>query len=129
MKLKIIHTIQTNNFNPDFNQQVANLMATVKPQLPYVVLYHDYHCDYHNDYAMSICQVVADGRDFDINLNIKRFTEFAHGPFTIANLVEAWQNEWSMEDDHELKRLYSYDFEYYHANGEFSIFLALDESN
>lgn len=126
MKLKIIQTIKTNNFAPDFNTQVKTLMEKAKPELPYVVLYHNYQGNYHNDYEMSICKIVT--KEHDFNFDTKDFIEFAHGRFTISNLVEAWQKAWAMEDQHTIERKYDYDLEYYTNDGKFSIFLSLNNT-
>lgn len=131
MKLYVLKSIRTNNFNDDNLMEKINAMWEVSSrelgnyQNTIYGLYYDYESDYKGDY--SLCVAIEEGAgtsliDIPENINYEIFKVDTMGE---QGVVKSWGKIWELEEAGELERTYTYDFEKYYPNGEIEIHVAL----
>ncbi|KWW11426.1 MULTISPECIES: effector binding domain-containing protein [Peribacillus] len=131
MKLKVINSIRTNNFNDErLMQRITELWQKASDRLAdhqgiTHAVYHKYESDYKGDYSLSITVEDDDGEpSLEIPNNVKYEifivdTKVEHG------VINTWKEIWAREDAGTLERAYSFDFEKYYPNGEIEVYIAL----
>lgn len=132
MELTIINKIRTNNFNDELSmRKIMNMWKDASTKLSSheghtYGLYYDYESDYKGDYTLA---VAIEGKSdssimmpHDIDYEIfKVDTDEEQGIFN------AWEKIWKKEEDGQLNRAYTYDFEKYYTDGNIEIFIAVQE--
>lgn len=131
MKLKIINSVQTNNFSDDLLMQKiiglweeASNRLTNQEIITYGV-YHKYESDYKGDYTLSIAIEDNDGETSLEIPNNTRYEIFNVDPTEEQGVINTWRRIWERENANTLVRAYSFDFEKYYPNGEIEIYIAL----
>ncbi|MGM0125213.1 hypothetical protein IGI37_002611 [Enterococcus sp. AZ194] len=133
MKFSILKSERTNNFtDPAIQTKILSLWeinaSTVQETFEkggtIVCVYHAYQTNYKGDYSVSLCpEEVADGI-FDTTKY--QWKEYIVDSDDKLGVINTWQKIWAEEDNQQIKRVYDFDFEQYKANGEVSIFVAID---
>lgn len=131
MRLKVINSVRTNNFNDDqllqkitkLWEQASNYL-TNQEVITYGV-YHNYESDYKGDYSLSIA--IEDETTEPI---LEISTQSKYEIFKVdtredQGVVNTWKKIWECEKAGTLARAYSYDFEKYYPDGEIEIYIAL----
>lgn len=131
MKLKVINSVRTNNFNDDLLlQKITELWEQASNQLTnqevttYGV-YHNYDSDYKGDYSLSIA---FEDNNSEPLLEISTDTKYEIFKVDTRDnqgVVNTWRKIWKRENAGTLARAYSYDFERYSPDGEVEIYIAL----
>jgi predicted transcriptional regulator YdeE len=131
LKLTIINSIRTNNFNDDqLMQKITGLWKEASDRLTdreiitYGV-YHMYESDYKGDYSLSIA--IEDNYSeplLEIPNNAK-YEVFNVDTTEEQGVLNTWKKIWELENAGTLERAYSYDFEKYYPNGEIEIHIAI----
>ncbi|WP_322903708.1 GyrI-like domain-containing protein [Paenibacillus campi] len=132
MKLYTIHSIRTNNFK---DTEMLEKIQTVwqqayrhlgeQSQTVYGV-YHDYENDYKGDYSLSTA--IADRYDGAVELELPVATEYRVFEVLSANpqgVIQQWKHIWQLEEQGELSRAYTFDYEQYEPDGKITIHIAL----
>ena len=136
MKFSIIETERTNNFtDPAIQAKITGLWeknseAVKKAAEKGTVIacvYHEYESNYQGDYAVSLCFEGTEQADFDTD----KFTwkKYPIDRRDAQGILTTWRQIWSEEENQQLQRKYSFDFEQYAPDGEVAIFIAIEESD
>jgi predicted transcriptional regulator YdeE len=131
MKLKIINSVRTNNFNDDqvlqkitaLWEQASNHL-TNQEIITYGV-YHNYESDYKGDYSLSIA---IEDHTIEPILEISpqsKYEIFKVDTREDQGVLNTWRKIWERENAGTLVRGYTFDFEKYYPNGEIEIYIAL----
>jgi len=131
MRLSIINTVRTNNFNDEqLMEKIAELWKEASKSLSnqntiiYGVYYH-YESDYKGDYTLSIA-VEDNEREPSLEiLNTAKYEIFNVDKTEEQGVINTWKQIWKREDSGTLKRAYTYDFEKYYPNGEIEIYIGI----
>lgn len=132
MKLKIIEKVRTNNFNDEnVMQKITAMWEKASPVLSNLNdhvygLYYDYESDYKGDYTLCVAVEGKDEPSIVIPNNIK-YEIFKVDTHDEQGIFNTWNEIWKKEDEDQLKRAYTYDFEKYYPNGNIEIFIAVKE--
>jgi len=89
-------------------------------------LYHEYESDYKGDYTLC---VAIEGRD-ESSVAIPddtKYEVFKVNTNDEQGIFNTWNEIWKKEDENELKRAYTYDFEKYYPDGSIAIYIAIKE--
>ncbi|WP_071458478.1 GyrI-like domain-containing protein [Bacillus massilinigeriensis] len=130
MKLTIINSVRTNNFNdPLLLEKITRLWQQTSSRINQenVVygVYHDYESDYKGDYTLSIATEDSNGEpSLDLPDNAA-YEVFHVDTAEETGIINVWKKIWECEDSCTLKRAYTYDFEKYYPNGKIEIYIAL----
>lgn len=131
MKLTVINSIRTNNFNDDLiMQKISKLWKEAFNQLTnhenitYGV-YHDYESDYKGDYSLSIAIENSDREPFIEIPNNEKYEIFKVDTSEEQGIFNTWNKIWDREEEGTLKRAYTYDFEKYYPNGDIEVHIAV----
>ena len=128
MKLKILSTVKTNNFkDSEMMNKIGGLWAqnenivreTFQSNQSVFVVYHNYESDYRGDYSVSLC--IASEENFDFDYSTITWVDYSVDSNSETGIIDTWKQIWKDEDENILKRLYSFDFEQYNADGSISI--------
>ena len=136
MKFSIMATERTNNFtDPAIQAKITGLWeknsgAVKKAAEKGTVIacvYHEYESNYQGDYAVSLCFEETEQADFDTD----KFTwkKYPIDRRDAQGILTTWRQIWSEEENQQLQRRYSFDFEQYAPDGEVTIFIAIAESD
>ncbi|MED4285207.1 effector binding domain-containing protein [Priestia megaterium] len=133
MKLKILKSIRTNNFNDiylvDKIQRIwreASIHFPKEKVATYGV-YHKYSSNYKGDYTLSIA-IEGDSNTSETTLTIPDDTKYKQFQVDLKDelgVINTWKKIWELEEKGELMRAYTYDFEKYDPNGKIEIFIAI----
>lgn len=131
MKLTIINSVRTNNFNDDhLLQKITGLwkeasnLLTNQEIITYGV-YHQYESDYKGDYSLSIA---IEDNNSEPSLEIANNTKyeiFSVDAKEEQGVVNTWKKIWQLESAGTLQRAYSYDFEKYYPDGKIKVYIAI----
>lgn len=130
LKLSILNSIRTNNFNDErVMQKITGLWKEASERLPknentYGV-YHEYESDYKGDYSLSIAIEGINGESFIEIPKNEKYRIFKVDTSESQGIFNTWSKIWEQEQAGKLKRAYSYDFEKYYPNGEVEIHIAI----
>jgi predicted transcriptional regulator YdeE len=130
MKLTVLQSIRTNNFN---DQQMAEKFTNMwseasrlirnKDSITYGV-YYGYDSNYKGDYSVSVAVEDMEGDEF-IELPVKgKYKIFQVDTNNEQGIYHTWSEIWEEEEAGLLKRAYSYDYEKYYPNGKIEIYIA-----
>ncbi|WP_156291881.1 GyrI-like domain-containing protein [Oceanobacillus salinisoli] len=131
MKLSIISSIRTNNFNDELvGQKITEMWKeaskhlTKNENITYGV-YHNYESDYKGDYSLSIGMEDNNSNSFlEIPKN-EKYLIFNVNTSEEQGIFNAWRKIWDQEEAGTLERAYSMDFEKYYPTGEIEIYIAV----
>ncbi|MEF7658797.1 GyrI-like domain-containing protein [Bacillus thuringiensis] len=131
MKLTIINSVRTNNFNDSFLiQKITKLWKessnrlTNKEIITYAV-YHNYESNYKGDYSLSIAIEDNNGEPSLEIPNNAKYEIFNVDTAVENGVVNTWKEIWERENAGTLERIYKYDFEKYYPNGEIEVYIAI----
>jgi len=130
LKLSIIKSIRTNNFNDErIMQKITDLWQEASEQLPknentYGV-YHNYESDYKGDYSLSIAIENHNGESMIEIPKNNKYRIFKVDTTDPQGIFHTWSKIWEQEEAGILQRAYSFDFEKYYPNGEIEIHIAI----
>ena len=136
MKFSIMATERTNNFTDSAIQAKItglwekNSEAVKKAAEKGTVIacvYHEYESNYQGDYAVSLCFEETEQADFDT----EKYTwkKYPIDRRDAQSILTTWRQIWSEEENQQLQRKYSFDYEQYAPDGEVAIFIAIEESD
>ncbi|MFD9626870.1 GyrI-like domain-containing protein [Peribacillus muralis] len=129
MKLKIINSLRTNNFNDDLLlERIKELWQQASPGLANKItyaVYHNYESDYKGDYSLSITVEDDDGLQSLEIPNFAKYDVFSVDTTVEHGVLNTWKEIWAREDAGALERAYSFDFEKHYPNGEIEVYIAL----
>ena len=130
MELKIIEKIRTNNFNDEHVMQKitdmwknASNVLTDKNENVYG-LYHEYESDYKGDYTLCVAVEGRDKSSVAIPDDTK-YEVFKVNTNDEQGIFNTWNEIWKKEDENQLNRAYTYDFEKYYPDGNIDIYIAV----
>ena len=132
MELTIINKIRTNNFNDEHvMQKITDMWKGALTELSKhegntYGLYYEYESNYKGDYTLG---VAIEGKD-ESTIVIPHDTK--HEVFKVntdeeQGIFNTWNEIWKKEEEGQLKRAYTYDFEKYYPDGNIDIYIAVKE--
>lgn len=130
MELKVIEKIRTNNFNDERVMQKitdmwksASNVLTDKNENVYG-LYHEYESNYKGDY--TLCVAIEDKDKSSVAIpNDTKYEVFKVNTDDEQGVFNTWNEIWKKEDENQLNRAYTYDFEKYYPDGNIDIYIAV----
>lgn len=129
MKLSIIHTIRTNNFNDaHIMQKITEAWKSASAHLSesenVYGVYHEYQSDFKGDYSLSIA--VEDKASGSIEIpHGAKYKVFKVDTEEEQGIYDTWNKIWKQEDAGMIDRAYTFDFEKYYPAGEIEIHIAI----
>ncbi|TQS76037.1 AraC family transcriptional regulator [Ornithinibacillus gellani] len=130
MELKVIGKIRTNNFNDEHvMQKITDMWKNASNVLPdknenVYGLYHEYESDYKGDY--TLCVAVEDRDKSSIAIpDDTKYEVFKVNTNDEQGIFNTWNEIWKKEDENQLNRAYTYDFEKYYPDGNIDIYIAV----
>lgn len=130
MNVTILNSIRTNNFDDkQVMQKITGMWKNASTELAehhgsIYGLYHEYESDYKGDYTLSVA--IEGTNESSIHIPeetiyevFKVDTEAEHGIFN------TWRDIWNKEENDQLERAYTYDFERYKPDGAIDIYIAV----
>ncbi|MCH1626716.1 GyrI-like domain-containing protein [Ferdinandcohnia quinoae] len=129
MKLKLINSVRTNNFNDkEIMDKIKALWEDATRSLQNYQnsifgVYFDYESNYKGDYSLAVAI-----EDVEASFGIpdtENYTVFKVDTTDKQGIFKAWSNIWQLEEHGELNRAYTIDFEKYHPNGDVEIHIAV----
>ena len=132
MELTIINKIRTNNFNDErVIQKITDMWKGALTELSNhegntYGLYYEYESNYKGDYTLG---VAIEGKD-ESTIVIPHDTK--HEVFKVntdeeQGIFNTWNEIWKKEEEGQLQRAYTYDFEKYYPDGNIDIYIAVKE--
>lgn len=132
MELTIINKIRTNNFNDErVMQKITDMWKGASIELSNYKgntygLYYEYESDYKGDYTLGVAIEGKSESSIAIPHDIK------HEIFKVntdeeQGIFNAWNEIWKKEEEGQLNRAYTYDFEKYYPDGNIDIYIAVKE--
>jgi len=132
LKLKILKSIRTNNFNDIYLKDKIQRIwreASIhfpKDKVATYGVYHKYSSNYKGDYTLSIA-IADNSNNSETTLTIPddtKYKQFQVDPKDELGVINTWKKIWELEETGNLKRAYTYDFEKYDPSGKIEIFIA-----
>ena len=132
MELTIINKIRTNNFNDDrVMQKITDLWKGALTELSNhegntYGLYYEYESDYKGDYTLG---VAIEGKDESTVVipHDTKYEVFKVNTDEEQGIFNTWNEIWKKEEEGQLERAYTYDFEKYYPDGSIDIYIAVKE--
>lgn len=132
MELKIIEKIRTNNFNDEHVMQKitdmwknASTVLSKKDDIVYG-LYHEYDSNYKGDYTLCVA-VEGKGEPSIVIPAHTKYEVFKVNTNDEQGVFNTWNEIWKKENEGQLKRAYTYDFEKYYPDENIDICIAVKE--
>lgn len=136
MKFSIMATERTNNFTDSaiqakitglWEKNSEAVKKAAEKGMVIACVYHEYESNYQGDYAVSLCFEETEQADFDTD----KYTwkKYPVDRRDAQGILTTWRQIWSEEENQQLQRKYSFDFEQYAPDGEVAIFIAIEESD
>ncbi|WPP39963.1 GyrI-like domain-containing protein [Paenibacillus hunanensis] len=132
MKLYTIHSIRTNNFkDTEMLEKIQEVWQQAyshldgRPVTLYGV-YHDYENDYKGDYSLTTA--IAESYDGATALELPvtaQYRVFEAATSDPQGVIQQWKQIWQLEEQGELSRAYTFDYEQYEPDGRITIHIAL----
>lgn len=131
MKLYLINSIRTNNFN---DEQMLGKIKTMWGEASRKLenhrnsvygVYYNYESDYKGDYSLSVAIEDNNGKSFIEIPNNEKYEVFKVDTTDEQGIIKTWSEIWKQEETGSLNRAYSYDFEKYYPNGEIEIHITI----
>lgn len=130
MQLKVIEKIRTNNFNDNqVMQKITSMWKNASSSLAnnngnVYGLYHEYESNYKGDY--TLCVAVEDKAEVSIIIPDEiKYKVFQVDTSDEQGIFSTWNEIWNKEEEGQLKRAYTFDFEKYYPDGNVDIFIAV----
>ncbi|MFU0790456.1 MAG: effector binding domain-containing protein [Virgibacillus proomii] len=134
MKLNLLRSIRTNNFNDNqLIKKMEHMWKEASSKLKHhkgnvYGVYYDYESNYKGDYSLG---VAINDRDSNVdNRMIMEIPDVKYKIFDVdttdeLGIMKAWSKIWELEESGSLKRAYTYDYEKYDPNGNIEIYIAV----
>lgn len=131
MKLFLVNSIRTNNFN---DKEMMGKIKTMweeayrnleQHQSSIYGVYYDYESNYKGDYSLSVAIGDRYGQSFIEIPKNEKYKIFKVDTSDELGVVKTWKRIWELEEAGLLERVYTYDFEKYLPNGEIEIHIAI----
>ncbi|MFD2656120.1 GyrI-like domain-containing protein [Gracilibacillus thailandensis] len=130
MKINLLTSIRTNNFNDDqMMEKIQSMWKEAyqslegKSDTVYGV-YFDYASDFKGDYSIGVGIEDAEYGRIVIP-DQSNYKVFKVASLEEEGILKTWQKIWRLEESGELERGYTVDFEKYLPSGEIEIHIAL----
>ncbi|MFS0764104.1 GyrI-like domain-containing protein [Peribacillus phoenicis] len=124
----LIGEIRTNNFtDKNLFEKIGSLWSktnvlNIENDIKYGI-YHQYESNYHGDYTLAIAtETPVSKENFVIPDQEYAVFECLQDEHSIT---ETWKKIWQLEEDKNLNRKYSLDFEKYYPDGKVEIHIAI----
>ncbi|NWL89637.1 AraC family transcriptional regulator [Paenibacillus sp. 79R4] len=133
MELYILESIRTNNFtDPDMYSKITGVWQSIqaRPEVANTVIfgvYHNYESNYKGDYDLSIATSSFSTTN-KLTISEQGYEIFKVDSSKDNGVFETWQQIWALEENGELDRAYTFDFEKYDINGEIEIYIAINKA-
>ncbi|MFV8829765.1 GyrI-like domain-containing protein [Alkalihalobacterium sp. APHAB7] len=131
MNLTIIKSVRTNNFNDNaIMQKITEMWKEASSILKHhdevkYGLYYDYESDYKGDYTLSVAIESSDNEPTIKISNKSKYEIFEVDTSDEFGILNVWKEIWRREEEGDLVRAYSTDFEKYYPNGQIEIHIAI----
>lgn len=131
MKVTVIQSVRTNNFNDDLLiQKITGLWQEASPRLPgrdrtVYGVYHDYESDYKGDYTLSVAYEDNQGESVLDIPDDATYEIFDVDTTEELGIINTWKMIWERENSGTLNRAYTCDYEKYGPNGDIQIYIAV----
>ncbi|WP_017473607.1 GyrI-like domain-containing protein [Amphibacillus jilinensis] len=131
MKLAIINSIRTNNFNDErIMKKITEMWKEASRYLSKYEgvtygVYHNYESDYKGDYSLSIGIEDHNGQSIIEIPEKENYEIFKVNTTEEEGIFNAWSKIWHQEETGAIERVYTFDFEKYYPNGEIEIHIAI----
>ncbi|MEK3905780.1 GyrI-like domain-containing protein [Oceanobacillus sp. FSL W7-1309] len=132
MDLTIINKIRTNNFNDErVMQKITDMWKSASIELSKhegntYGLYHEYESDYQGDYTLGVA-IEGKNESSIVIPNDTKYEIFKVNTDEEQGIFNTWNEIWKKEEEGQLKRAYTYDFEKYYPDGNIDIYIAVKE--
>jgi predicted transcriptional regulator YdeE len=131
MKLYIVSSIRTNNFNDD--QMIVKIKKmwedsshkNMHDQNIVYGVYYEYESDYKGDYSLSVAIDENNGNSFIEIPKNQKYEIFKVDTAEEQGIFKTWKKIWDQEESGILERAYTFDFEKYTPNGKIEIYIAI----
>nr|WP_144921020.1 effector binding domain-containing protein [Paenibacillus bovis] len=130
MNLKIIKSVRTNNVK---DESVMQKITDVWKEASSVLenhdgvtygLYHDYESDFKGDYTLSVA-IQSEDKASSIHIpNTNKYKVFEVDTSVESGILNSWKQIWESEENGNVKRAYTYDYENYYPDGRIEIYIA-----
>ena len=130
MKLTIINSIRTNNFNDEHvMQKITDMWKAASTDLTehessIYGVYHGYETDYKGDYTLSVA-IEGEATPLITIPSDKKYKIFKVDTNEEQGIFNTWSKIWDEEKKGNLHRAYTYDLEKYYPNGNIEIHIAI----
>ncbi|WHY77396.1 AraC family transcriptional regulator [Neobacillus sp. WH10] len=130
MKLTIINSIRTNNFNDEHvMQKITDMWKAASTDLAehesvIYGVYHEYETDYKGDYTLSVAIEGETKPLITIPID-EKYKIFKVDTTEEQGIFNTWSKIWDEEKEGNLHRSYTYDLEKYYPNGNIEIHIAI----
>lgn len=130
IELKIIKEIRTNNFNDeDVMKKITDMWKDASSELSndkgnIYGLYHEYESDYKGDYTLCV-SIECDNESSIVVPDDAKYEVFKVNTDDEQGIFKTWKEIWKKEEEGQLKRAYTYDFEKYYPEGRIDIYIAV----
>ncbi|ADC52366.1 hypothetical protein BpOF4_21854 (plasmid) [Alkalihalophilus pseudofirmus OF4] len=130
MNLMIIKSVRTNNFEDKAIMQKITEMwkeassALLNQDEVTYGLYHEYESDYRGDYTVSVAVESSNNANTIKIPSISKYEIFKVDSLDENGILNTWKQIWEQEENGDLKRAYSFDFEKYNPNGQIEIHIS-----
>ncbi|WP_042221987.1 effector binding domain-containing protein [Oceanobacillus manasiensis] len=132
MELKILNRVRTNNFNDkQVLQKITDLWKGASTDLSKhqgntYGLYHEYESNYKGDYSLGIA-IEGKSETTVVIPDEAKYEVFHVNTDEEQGIFNKWNEIWKKEENGQLKRAYTYDFEKYYQDGKIEIYIAIEE--
>lgn len=89
-------------------------------------LYHEYESDYQGDYTLGVA-IEGKNESSIVIPNDTKYEIFKVNTDEEQGIFNTWNEIWKKEEEGQLKRAYTYDFEKYYPDGNIDIYIAVKE--
>ncbi|WP_068675349.1 GyrI-like domain-containing protein [Oceanobacillus sp. Castelsardo] len=130
MKLAILNSIRTNNFDDELvMQKITDMWKEASKDLAQhetntYGVYYDYESDYTGDYSLSVA-IEGEKEPCVTIANDQKYEAFTVDTSDEQGILKMWSEIWDKEKAGKLQRAYTIDFEKYHPNGTIEIYIAV----
>ena len=131
MNLKVVNKVRTNNFNDELIlQKITDMWKHASSELVDYKgitygLYHEYESDYKGDY--TVCVAIEEENESPVVIPREtKYEIFKVNPDDEQGVYNVWKEIWKREEEGQLKRAYTYDYEKYDQDGNIDIWIAVE---
>ncbi|KGR86208.1 GyrI-like domain-containing protein [Lysinibacillus odysseyi] len=134
MNLIIIKKIRTSNFNDErVVQKITDMWKVASTELSNhkgttYGLYYEYESDYKGDYTLGVA-VEGENESSIVIPPGTKYEIFEVNAAEEQGVYNTWNEIWKKEEEGQLKRAYTYDFEKYSPDGRIDVYIAVEENS